>query len=267
MSFGRPSTRLRPLISMLVSGSCGQAEPISILICSAVRSPTSRLYLRLMKAMMLWSSASPAHRTLRLATMPDRLMTATSAVPPPMSTIMLPTASVVGRPLPMAAAIGSSMTVTWRAPALAAAWRTARRSTSVTPEGTQMTTRGRARMLLPQAWRMKLCSMAAVTSKSAITPSLRGRTATMEPGARPMTALASWPTLRTRSSSLRGSTATTLGSRMMMPRPFMYTRVLAVPRSMPMSLVNIACILPKKHVKKLQIFPIQTPVSGAVRVR
>ena len=42
----------------------------------------------------------------------------------------------------MAAAIGSSMTVTWRAPALAAAWRTARRSTSVTPEGTQMTTRG-----------------------------------------------------------------------------------------------------------------------------
>ena len=46
----------------------------------------------------------------------------------------------------------------------------------------------------------------------------------MEPGARPMTALASWPTLRTRSSSLRGSTATTLGSRMMMPRPFMYTR-------------------------------------------
>ena len=89
----------------------------------------------------------------------------------------------------------------------------------------------------------------------------------MEPGARPMTALASWPTLRTRSSSLRGSTATTLGSRMMMPRPFMYTRVLAVPRSMPMSLVNIACILPKKHVKKLQIFPIQTPVSGAVRVR
>ena len=68
-----------------------------------------------------------------------------------MSTIMLPTASVVGKPLPMAAAIGSSMTVTWRAPALAAAWRTARRSTSVTPEGTQMTTRGRARMLLPQA--------------------------------------------------------------------------------------------------------------------
>ena len=209
------------MISILVSGSCGQAEPISILICSAVRSPTRRLYLRLMKAMMLWSSASPAQRTLRLATMPDRLMTATSAVPPPISTIMLPTASVVGSPLPMAAAMGSSMTVTWRAPALAAAWRTARRSTSVTPDGTQMTTRGWAKMLLPQAWRMKLCSMAAVMSKSAMTPSFSGRTATMDPGARPMTAFASCPTLRTRSSSLRGSTATTLGSRMMMPRPFM----------------------------------------------
>ena len=73
--------------------------------------------MRLMKAMMLWSSVSPAQRTLRLDTMPDRLMTATSAVPPPMSTIMLPMASVVGRPAPMAAAIGSSITVTWRAPA------------------------------------------------------------------------------------------------------------------------------------------------------
>ena len=61
---------------------------------------------------MLWSRVSPAQRMLRLATMPDRLMTATSAVPPPMSTIMLPTGSVVGRPAPMAAAMGSSMTRT-----------------------------------------------------------------------------------------------------------------------------------------------------------
>ena len=158
-----------------------------------------------------------------------------------MSTIMLPTGSVVGSPAPMAAAIGSSMTVTCRAPARAAAWRTARRSTSVTPLGTQMTTRGRANHLRPQAWRIKLCSIAAVMSKSAMTPSFSGRTATMDPGARPMTALASCPTQRTRSSSVRVSTATTLGSRMMMPRPFMYTRVLAVPRSMPMSLENMLC--------------------------
>ena len=206
---------------------------MSILICSAVRSPIRRLYLRLMKAMMAWSNISPAMRTLREATMPPREMTAISAVPPPMSTIMLPVGSLMGRPAPMAAAMGSSITDTWRAPALRVASRTARRSTSVTPEGMQMTTRGRANRLLPQAFFKKFSSMLAVMSKSAMTPSFRGRTATMLPGVRPITALASAPTQRT--SSLRVSTATTDGSRMMMPLPFMYTRVLAVPRSIPIS--------------------------------
>ena len=160
---------------------------------------------------------------------------------------------------PMAAAIGSSMTMTCRAPARMAACRTARRSTSVTPEGTQMTTRGRLNSPRPQAWRIKLCSMAAVTSKSAMTPSFSGRTATMEPGARPMTALASWPTLRTRSSSVLVSTATTLGSRMMMPRPFMYTSVLAVPRSMPMSFWNIVRnLLVKKSMIRLKMFILRS---------
>ena len=41
--------------------------------------------------------------------MPDSEMTATSVVPPPMSTIMLPPGSVIGIPAPIAAAIGSSM--------------------------------------------------------------------------------------------------------------------------------------------------------------
>src|SRR5581483_1165357 len=44
--FGTPSIRLRPLISMVRGLSSGYAEPISIFICSAVRSPTSRLYFR-----------------------------------------------------------------------------------------------------------------------------------------------------------------------------------------------------------------------------
>ena len=44
---GTPSIRLRPLISIVSGLSSGYAEPSSILICSAVRSPTSRLYLRL----------------------------------------------------------------------------------------------------------------------------------------------------------------------------------------------------------------------------
>ncbi len=65
---------------------------------------------------------------------------------------------------------------------------------------------------------MKICSMLEAMSKSAMTPSFSGRTATMLPGVRPMTSLASWPTYRT--VSVLVSTATTLGSRMMMPLPF-----------------------------------------------
>ena len=41
--------------------------------------------------------------------MPESEMTATSVVPPPMSTIMLPPGSWMGRPAPIAAAIGSSI--------------------------------------------------------------------------------------------------------------------------------------------------------------
>ena len=43
--------------------------------------------------------------------MPASEMTATSVVPPPMSTIMLPLGSVIGRPAPIAAAIGSSIKI------------------------------------------------------------------------------------------------------------------------------------------------------------
>ena len=42
-------------------------------------------------------------------TIPPREMTATSLVPPPMSTTMLPVGSPTGSPAPMAAAMGSSM--------------------------------------------------------------------------------------------------------------------------------------------------------------
>ena len=146
-------------------------------------------------------------------------ITATSAVPPPISTTMQPVGSATGSPAPMAAAIGSSTMATWRAPALKATSRTARRSTAVTPLGMQMTMRGRLKVTLPSVLRIKSCSILAAISKSAMTPSLSGRTATMEAGVRPMTSLASLPTNLT--VSLRISTATTLGSRRMMPLPFM----------------------------------------------
>src|SRR5262245_6230291 len=60
-------------------------------------------------------------------------MTATSVVPPPMSTIMLPPGSSMGRPAPMAAAMGSSMRYTSRAPACMAESRPARFSTRGMP--------------------------------------------------------------------------------------------------------------------------------------
>ena len=49
--------------------------------------------------------------------MPPSEITATSVVPPPMSTTMFPVGSLTGRPAPIAAAIGSSMMYTRRAPA------------------------------------------------------------------------------------------------------------------------------------------------------
>lgn len=55
--------------------------------------------------------------------------TATSVVPPPMSTTMLPVGSVIGIPAPIAAAIGSAISPARRAPADSTDWRIARFST------------------------------------------------------------------------------------------------------------------------------------------
>ena len=80
-----------------------------------------------------------------VATMPPREITATSVVPPPMSTTMFPVGSWTGIPAPIAAAMGSSrMYAGFRAPAYSAASITARCSTPVTPDGTQTTIRGLA---------------------------------------------------------------------------------------------------------------------------
>ena len=77
-----------------------------------------------------------------LTTEPPREITAISAVPPPISTIILPHGREISIPAPIAAAIGSSMIETDRAPAANAASSTARFSTSVTPEGTHTEIRG-----------------------------------------------------------------------------------------------------------------------------
>jgi hypothetical protein len=77
-------------------------------------------------------------------TIPLSAMTAISLVPPPMSMIMFPLGWSTGRPTPIAAAIGSATRKTSRAPACFALSRTARFSTSVIPDGTQMMIRGAA---------------------------------------------------------------------------------------------------------------------------
>ena len=70
-----------------------------------------------------------------------------------MSTIMFPAGSCTGRPDPIAAAIGSSITNTGlRAPANSAASCTARRSTPVIPDGMQMTIRGFAQRRWCTRW-------------------------------------------------------------------------------------------------------------------
>ncbi len=78
--------------------------------------------------------------------MPPSDRIATSVVPPPISTTIEPVGSVTGRPAPIAAAIGSSISHTLRAPALSANSWMARRSTAVEPEGTQTTICGWAKL-------------------------------------------------------------------------------------------------------------------------
>ena len=106
---GSPLTMSRPRISASGSSGSGNAEPRATLISSAVRSPSISEYSFFIQLMIDWSRSSPAVRIDWLVTMPPRLITATSVVPPPMSTIMLPVASWTGSPAPIAAAIGSSM--------------------------------------------------------------------------------------------------------------------------------------------------------------
>ena len=148
---------------------------------------------------------------------------------------MLPRDSVIGSPAPMAAAMGSSMRNASRAPADMVASNTARFSTSVTPLGIPTTTRGRGTGTSDCSWAlpMKYSSMAWVISNSEITPSRRGRMAMMLAGVRPTIWRASAPIASAR--RLLFSIATQEGSLITMPRPRTLTRVLAVPRSMPMS--------------------------------
>jgi hypothetical protein len=71
----------------------------------------------MIQSMMAVSNSSPPTRMLRETTIPPSEMTATSVVPPPISTTIEPAGSPIGRPAPIAAAIGSSIVYARRAPA------------------------------------------------------------------------------------------------------------------------------------------------------
>src|SRR5659263_400353 len=102
-----------------------------------------------------------------------------------------------------------------------------------------MMMRGRTRVRALWAFRMKYRSIASVTSKSAMTPSLMGRIATMFPGVRPIIRFASIPTASTfLVPRVSRWTATAEGSEQMIPSPFTYTSVVAVPRSIARSCEN-----------------------------
>jgi hypothetical protein len=105
-------------------------------------------------------------------------MRAVSDVPPPTSMTMFETGSWMARPAPMAAAMGCSMSWASAAPARRAASLTARRSTSVMADGTQMTTRGRLKRLTPARWSSSRI-IRWVMSKSVMAPWRSGRTAMM----------------------------------------------------------------------------------------
>ena len=183
---------------------------------------------------MASSISSPPTRTEALHTVPFKAITAISEVPPPISTIMLPTGSSTGMPIPMAAAIGSCTRWTSLAPACFAASITARFSTSVIPLGTPTTTRGFTIHSGYFCTRLiKVCKRVSTSSKSAITPSRMGRTARLSPGVRPSIFFASKPMAVTRLFLL--STAITVGSLMTIPWPPTWTSVFAVPRSIPIS--------------------------------
>jgi hypothetical protein len=143
-----------------------------------------------------------------------------SVVPPPISTIIEPRASAIGSPAPIAAATGSSIRNTRRAPAESPASCTARRSTGVALAGTQIMMRGPVKIPRRLTRRMKCLIISSAALKSAITPSRSGWMVSILLGVRPSIVLASWPTAITwRSPSRWLVTATTEGSSRTIPRP------------------------------------------------
>ena len=168
-----------------------------------------------------------------LTTIPPKDITATSVVPPPISTTMFPHGSSTFRFAPIAAAIGSSIKYTSFAPACITASSTALSSTSVIPDGTPTTTLGLPELYFSFTFFNRFFSNNSVAVKSAITPSFIGLTAFIPSGVLPSISFASFPVASIPPVAL--SMATTDGSFKTIPFPFTVTKIFAVPKSIPIS--------------------------------
>ena len=147
---------------MLCGSGRSTAVPIRILISSAVCSPMRRLYFFLTYLTIASSKSSPATLIEELTTIPFKEITATSVVPPPISTIIFPHGLEISTPAPIAAAMGSSMIATSLAPARYAASSTAFFSTSVIPLGTQILILGFLKDILPSDFWIKYFNICSV---------------------------------------------------------------------------------------------------------
>ena len=104
--------------------------------------------------------------------------------------MIFPIALEISIPIPIAAATGSSIKKTSLAFALSPESLTALRSTSVTPEGTQITILGLESLFIFILF-INPCNNPSVILKSAITPSLSGRTVSISLCVLPTMAFAS----------------------------------------------------------------------------
>ena len=109
ISTGKPVSRFLPLTFTNVSDSIGYTHPTLIFISSAVLSPINTLYFFLTYFIIASSNLFPAIFIDELTTEPPIDITATSVVPPPISTTRFPDGLEISIPAPIAAATGSSI--------------------------------------------------------------------------------------------------------------------------------------------------------------
>ncbi len=209
----------------------------SFLVISAVFSPIKTLYLVIIYFMIAWSILFPAPFKEFDVTIPLSEITATSTVPPPISTTILPLALDISTPAPIKAAIGSLIRYTFLEPALKAASTTALFSTSVISDGTHMIILGLTNCL-PLTFKINSLIMHCVISSSDIIPSDNGLIATMYSGVLPIILYASLPTAKTLFFFLLK--ATTDGSVNTTPFLPIVITILAVPKSIPISILAIS---------------------------